>query len=85
MTAEAFFAGLIATLRREAAEEAGLVPVASGRPQCPLCGHLLHAFYGRNTRAYLVIHDRHDCPRRFDTFAKGQTEEEAFKNYQIHP
>lgn len=67
-------------LAQEAAEDAGLLPVATERPRCPSCGYALECFYGQRSGAFLVIHGRGDCLKRWEQFGEGETEMEAWND-----
>lgn len=80
MKAEAAFANLLATLKREIAEDLGMKPVEGERPKCPVCGYGIEVKWMRHSKAFLAIHMRtpESCPYRYETFAKGATEKETW-------
>jgi hypothetical protein len=71
------FAGLIATLKRELAEDRGEVP-ASSRPACPKCQRPLVAWWGRHARRFRINCPNTNCVAWLHDFATGATEDEAW-------
>lgn len=82
MSAATAFAPLLASLKRQLDEDAGKLPARAGHG-CPVCQRAVTVFYGRNSKAFLAIHHRMPCPRRYDTLGIGQTEEEALASIQL--
>ena len=85
-TAAEAFAPLLQRLNEQRAVDLGIVKSENIARRCPECGKALESFRGRNSSekagkdVFLIVHCKtaEPCPLRFETLAKGFSEDEAW-------